>query len=194
MTSYASGIQGNHCDGHSWASPWHHQAARGLLACTSSSCAGMRALFTGCCSRLAHLAWSHCDCAVIQELAVASLYDKLHVEGLRPEYGKFMAIAEDTSEAMAWLHSQRPPVVHRDLSTRNVLVASDGSSTRIADFGLAITKRGGQVSVKTVHHALGTAGIAPCTAADLPVNCLPPPSLQVVGTAAYTSPEAMEVG
>ncbi|KAI3435572.1 hypothetical protein D9Q98_001637 [Chlorella vulgaris] len=104
--------------------------------------------------------------AVIQELGAGTLHDQLHQRHCRPQYGLFMQLAEDVAAALAHCHSQRPPVVHRDLSARNVLLGMDGRA-RLADFGLAAAKRRTYLSLDK-------------TAA--------------LGTAAYMSPEAMQAG
>ena len=77
---------------------------------------------------------------LLQELAVDSLHDRLHHQRRRPEYGLFLQLAEDIAAALEHCHSQRPPVVHRDLSSKNVLLGVDGRA-RVADFGLAATRR-----------------------------------------------------
>lgn len=75
-----------------------------------------------------------------QELAHGSLHDQLHTLRLRPQYGLLMQLAEDIASALEHCHAQRPPLVHRDLSARNVLLGQDGRA-RLADFGLAAAKR-----------------------------------------------------
>jgi len=45
-------------------------------------------------------------------------------------------IAADIAEGMAFLHSRKPPLIHRDLKSQNVLLRSDGRA-KIADFGLS---------------------------------------------------------
>ena len=77
---------------------------------------------------------------LLQELAADSLHDRLHHQRRRPEYGLFLQLAEDIAGALEHCHSQRPPVVHRDLSAKNVLLGLDGRA-RVADFGLAATRR-----------------------------------------------------
>jgi serine/threonine protein kinase len=76
-----------------------------------------------------------------------------------------MAIAEDTSAALEHCHAQRPPVVHRDLSARNVLLGRDGRA-RVADFGLAVTKRTAHIFVNKVRDAHGNVRIAMYEASD----------------------------
>jgi serine/threonine protein kinase len=41
-----------------------------------------------------------------------------------------------TARGMAWLHSRSPPVLHRDLHTRNVLL-DKGHQCKVCDFGLS---------------------------------------------------------
>jgi serine/threonine protein kinase len=45
-------------------------------------------------------------------------------------------IAADIAEGMTFLHSRKPPLIHRDLKSPNVLLRSDGRA-KISDFGLS---------------------------------------------------------
>ena len=45
-----------------------------------------------------------------------------------------LPMATGIARAMAYLHSQRPPVLHRDLKPENILV-DEGFNAKIADFG-----------------------------------------------------------
>lgn len=47
-----------------------------------------------------------------------------------------IAIAADIAEAIAYLHAQSPPVLHRDVTSRNVLLDGDYTA-KLADFGLS---------------------------------------------------------
>jgi serine/threonine protein kinase len=51
----------------------------------------------------------------------------------------FLRIVADVASAMAYLHSCEPPVVHRDLTSPNVLIDADGRA-HVSDFGLAKIK------------------------------------------------------
>jgi hypothetical protein len=58
---------------------------------------------------------------VVQELAErGSVSAALHDEGLRPQYGALLQLAEDVAAAMAHCHALAPPLVHRDLKAHNV--------------------------------------------------------------------------
>ena len=45
-------------------------------------------------------------------------------------------VAADIAEGMNFLHSRKPPLIHRDLKSQNVLLGRDGRA-KIADFGLS---------------------------------------------------------
>lgn len=47
-----------------------------------------------------------------------------------------MRMLGDCARGMGYLHSMSPPIIHRDLKSQNLLVASD-YSVRVADFGLS---------------------------------------------------------
>jgi serine/threonine-protein kinase CTR1 len=47
--------------------------------------------------------------------------------------------SKDITRGMAWIHSRKPPIFHRDLHTRNILVSSSGS-LKLCDFGLSLVK------------------------------------------------------
>ena len=47
-----------------------------------------------------------------------------------------MRMLADCARGVAYLHSLRPPIIHRDLKSQNLLVAPD-LSVRVADFGLS---------------------------------------------------------
>jgi serine/threonine protein kinase/ankyrin repeat protein len=72
---------------------------------------------------------------IITELAEHSLRD--HLKSLaRFDASHFLTLAVTTARGMAWLHSRSPPVLHRDLHTRNVLL-DKGHQCKVCDFGLS---------------------------------------------------------
>ena len=84
--------------------------------------------------------------ALVMERLVTSLHDMLEPETSLPP-GKVnpltfftvdlkCSVLHDVASGLAFLHEQRPPVVHRDLSARNILLSSD-MTAKIADLGVA---------------------------------------------------------
>lgn len=122
--------------------------------------------------------------ALVQELAPTSLHDLLHRERRRPQYGALLAAAEALAAALHHLHTLLPPLVHRDLSAKNVLMGADGRM-RLADFGLAKRRRGEGLSPDQVGPgSLGrgcACALAPTTSATAPLRtpllCTSSPSL-----------------
>ena len=72
------------------------------------------------------IALEHCEC---------SLFDRLHRRSEEVERRWVVRIGAEVAEAMEYLHSRSPPIVHRDLKSHNVLLHRDGS-VRVCDFGL----------------------------------------------------------
>ncbi|CAI8027385.1 Probable serine/threonine-protein kinase DDB_G0281745 [Geodia barretti] len=81
---------------------------------------------------------------LIMEKMMISLHDML-VPGdtrststahSRLPLGLKCSILQDTARGLAYLHTQNPPVIHRDLSARNVLLNS-ATTAKIADLGMA---------------------------------------------------------
>ncbi|KAG5176266.1 CTR-like PK [Tribonema minus] len=74
----------------------------------------------------------------LMELCESSVYEELHIKRRRYGMQELLKIALDTVYAMQYLHSQSPPVVHRDLKSHNLLIGADGN-TKLCDFGLVCT-------------------------------------------------------
>ncbi|KYR02814.1 leucine-rich repeat-containing protein (LRR) [Tieghemostelium lacteum] len=90
-------------------------------------------------------------CIVTEYLPQGNLYNFLHKEGCKFSWVFRLKVALDISSGMAFLHSSTPPIIHRDLKSPNILLASldESSSTlaKVVDFGLSglqhtITNRG----------------------------------------------------
>ena len=81
-------------------------------------------------------------CIVTELCSRGSLTDVLKNASLSPEnaaelgWGKRLAMAIDAAEGMLYLHSQSPPIIHRDLKSANMLVTDD-FRVRISDFNLS---------------------------------------------------------
>ena len=78
-------------------------------------------------------------CCIVMERCRCSLFARLHGESQALDRRHTVDLALEIAEAMAFLHSRTPPIVHRDLKSHNVLLADDGSA-RLCDFGLVNTK------------------------------------------------------
>eukprot|EP00960_Hanusia_phi_P036939 752605-Hanusia_phi.AAC.2 len=55
----------------------------------------------------------------------------------RPRTKKAVLWIRDILSALAFLHSQSPPVIHRDIKPANMLLTEDYKSIKIGDFGLS---------------------------------------------------------
>eukprot|EP01103_Thecamoeba_quadrilineata_P001624 TRINITY_DN1146_c0_g1_i3.p1 TRINITY_DN1146_c0_g1~~TRINITY_DN1146_c0_g1_i3.p1 ORF type:complete len:413 (-),score=54.73 TRINITY_DN1146_c0_g1_i3:78-1316(-) len=66
-----------------------------------------------------------------------SLYDVLH-QNKQPHlsWRLRIQIAEHTALGMNWLHNQRPPILHRDLKTANILIDRN-LNAKLCDFGIS---------------------------------------------------------
>ncbi|CAN8062132.1 unnamed protein product [Agarophyton chilense] len=68
----------------------------------------------------------------VRDLLVSKVKGKLR----RLDWSLRQQWALDTAQGMAYLHSLRPPMIHRDLKTTNLLV-DKGMNVKICDFGLS---------------------------------------------------------
>ncbi|RWV96022.1 hypothetical protein GW17_00041303 [Ensete ventricosum] len=85
-----------------------------------------------------------------------TLFDHLH--GLRPllPWRRRLAIAHQTGEGLAYLHSSAvPPIYHRDVKSSNILL-DDKLNAKVSDFGLSRLAEPGLSHVSTC--AQGTLG------------------------------------
>eukprot|EP01094_Clydonella_sp_ATCC50884_P016703 TRINITY_DN2785_c0_g1_i1.p1 TRINITY_DN2785_c0_g1~~TRINITY_DN2785_c0_g1_i1.p1 ORF type:complete len:1023 (-),score=383.18 TRINITY_DN2785_c0_g1_i1:159-3227(-) len=72
-------------------------------------------------------------CIVLELLSGGSLYDYLHKEELSVE--RRIALAIGIASGLEYLHTRIPAIIHRDLTSRNILLAANGTP-KLADFGL----------------------------------------------------------
>ena len=73
---------------------------------------------------------------LITELMECSLTEVLECQYCSIPYHREVDIALGVARGVDYLHSQQPPIVHRDLSSNNILLASD-HTVKIADLGVA---------------------------------------------------------
>ena len=72
---------------------------------------------------------------LVMELLPTSLSKYLESKEMIPNHIK-NSILFDVSEGLQYLHTQRPPIIHRDLTANNVLLTSE-KRAKIADFGVS---------------------------------------------------------
>ncbi|XP_061350045.1 serine/threonine-protein kinase CTR1-like isoform X2 [Gastrolobium bilobum] len=87
---------------------------------------------------------------VTEYLSRGSLYELLHIPGvgLSLSERRRLRMAYDVASGMNYLHQMRPPIVHRDLKSPNLLV-DDSYTVKVGDFGLSRTKANTFLSSKT---------------------------------------------
>lgn len=87
--------------------------------------------------------------AMIMELMESNLTSflkrKIHVDI------KF-SIVSDVALGLCYLHSQKYPIVHRDLSSNNVLLTKQSNVAKISDFGVSIVMEAGRKNTTCPGH------------------------------------------
>ncbi|KAL4560187.1 hypothetical protein LXL04_032336 [Taraxacum kok-saghyz] len=91
-------------------------------------------LFMGSVTSLQHL------CIVTEFLPRGSLFRVLHRNTTRLDLKRCLHMAIDIARGMNYLHHCKPPIVHRDLKSPNVLVDKNWT-VKVGDFGLSRIKR-----------------------------------------------------
>ena len=107
--------------------------------------------------------------ALVMERLVTSLHDVLDPEPSPPTKSYIpdsfkCSVLQNVASGLTFLHSRSPPIIHRDLSARNVLL-NEGMVAKIADLGMA----------RIVPHIRGAATMT-----------------KAPGASIYMSPEALE--
>lgn len=72
---------------------------------------------------------------ILTELMPCNLYDILEVHKIKLSLAEVLDIALDIATGLEYLHSHNPVVVHRDISSKNILLG--GNKAKIADLGQA---------------------------------------------------------
>ncbi|GIL75994.1 hypothetical protein Vretimale_5660 [Volvox reticuliferus] len=78
-------------------------------------------------------------CLVTEYCARGSLDHLLHKSSIPLDLTKKVEFSMDIARGMSCLHSQKPPIIHRDLKTANLLVSAR-FEVKVADFGLSRIK------------------------------------------------------
>ncbi|XP_071721745.1 serine/threonine-protein kinase-like protein At3g51990 [Rutidosis leptorrhynchoides] len=74
---------------------------------------------------------------VVEFMCNGTLYDVLHSNSKTPNWGRRIRLALQIAKAVDILHSQSPPIIHRDIKSANVLIDRN-LNARLGDFGLAM--------------------------------------------------------
>jgi len=77
-------------------------------------------------------------CMISEFMFGGSLYDLLYKKKKVPDHSKRCVLALDIAKAMAFLHNHKPPIVHRDLKSMNILLDEKGEHAKVGDVGLAV--------------------------------------------------------
>ncbi|ORE07501.1 kinase-like protein [Rhizopus microsporus var. microsporus] len=85
--------------------------------------------FIGVCTHPSHL------CIVTELCSKGDLFDVIRAYP-RPSFAQQVMYMYDIALGVAYLHTRRPSIIHRDLKSMNILVSSDDRA-KINDFGLA---------------------------------------------------------
>jgi tRNA A-37 threonylcarbamoyl transferase component Bud32 len=75
-------------------------------------------------------------CIVTPYYENGSLYDGIHKRKMKYTLDKMLSISKEIAMGLAGLHTLDPPLMHRDVSTNNILIDENGHPL-IIDFGIA---------------------------------------------------------
>ena len=73
---------------------------------------------------------------VMEFMENGSLYDLLRNETMYTGGEIILQIVRDVAQGLRFLHASKPPILHRDLKAKNILIDSRFRA-KVADFGLA---------------------------------------------------------
>jgi len=133
-------------------------------------------------------------CLVTELVEGGTLHDFLHrrlqfhQQPLRPAHRFILAL--HITEGVAYLHTREPPIVHRDLKSKNVLVAADPANAgpplaaKIIDYGLAECLLSAHATHRTLRAETAVQGSAGYMAPEcfvLPVRLSPKTDVWALG-------------
>lgn len=75
-------------------------------------------------------------CIIMEYMSRGSLYSILHDDTCALEWPLLLHMLADTAKGMTYLHTCKPPVIHRDLKSHNLLV-DEFWRVKVSDFGLS---------------------------------------------------------
>ena len=97
-----------------------------------------------------------CRSCILFEFCPQSLYDLLRTAEKPLELGEVLRLARQVALGLYYLHCCKPPVVHLDLKSANVLLDKHGHA-KVCDFGLAHLKLGADVRTERMGSPMWTA-------------------------------------
>jgi len=74
---------------------------------------------------------------VSEYISGGSLYEILHIKGQELSIATTLIFANQIAAGMNYLHHCRPPIIHRDLKSKNIMVNEQLTHAKITDFGLS---------------------------------------------------------
>lgn len=95
---------------------------------------------------------------LVTEMLECDLRHYLRGEGKKAGLARRVEVAIGAACGMAYLHSQSPPLVHRDVKPENFLLSATGE-VKVCDFGLARGRH--KTFLQTMHHGGTLVYIAP---------------------------------
>ena len=115
---------------------------------------------------------------IVMELMTESLSRLLHRTKILPFHVE-VNIVHDVSQALAYLHSFKQPIVHRDISSNNILL-SENLRAKLTDLGVAKVAKGSFLSWDNTP-APGTLAYMPPEVRKVPADLTPAMDIFAVG-------------